>query len=132
MKSRLAACFVLWAVFFFGILPPPLPAQEIDKGVEKAVEKTKDKEPEKGPKEKLITLDFNNVELPVFVKFISELTGKNFVIDEKVKGKVTIFSPSKIPVVRAYDVFLSVLELKGFTVVPTDDVFQIVPLAEVP
>ena len=40
MKSRLAACFVLWAVFFFGILPPPLPAQEIDKGVEKAVEKT--------------------------------------------------------------------------------------------
>ncbi|HLG22481.1 MAG TPA: secretin N-terminal domain-containing protein [Candidatus Manganitrophaceae bacterium] len=132
MKSRLAACFVLWAVFFFGILPPPLPAQEVDKGVEKTVEKPKDKEPEKGPKEKLITLDFNNVELPVFVKFISELTGKNFIIDEKVKGKVTIFSPSKIPVVRAYDVFLSVLELKGFTVVSTDDVFQIVPLAEVP
>jgi len=42
-----------------------------------------------------VSLDFNNLELPVFVKFISELTGKNFVIDEKVKGKVTVFSPCR-------------------------------------
>jgi general secretion pathway protein D len=87
---------------------------------------------EKGPQEKQITLDFNNVDLPVLVKFISELTGRNFVIDEKVRGKVTIFSPSKIPVSRAYDVFLSVLELKGFTVVPSGEVFQVVPISEVP
>ncbi|MDC4222908.1 MAG: hypothetical protein MPW15_01335 [Candidatus Manganitrophus sp.] len=88
--------------------------------------------PAPAPKEKLITLDFNNVDLPVFVKFVSELTGRNFVIDERVKGKVTIFSPSKVAVDHVYDLFLSVLELKGFSVVQSGPVYQIVPVAEVP
>lgn len=80
----------------------------------------------------LITMDFNNVELPVFVKFISEITGKNFVIDERVRGKVTVFSPTKISVEKAYQVLLSVLELKGLTAVPQDEVTKIVPLNEAP
>jgi len=80
----------------------------------------------------LITMDFNNVDLPVFVKFISEITGKNFVIDERVRGKVTVFSPTKISVEKAYQVLLSVLELKGLTAVPQEDVTKIVPLNEVP
>lgn len=98
-----------------------------------AQEPTPDKNPpQRSAPEKQITLDFNNVDLPVLVKFISELTGKNFVIDERVRGKVTIFSPAKIPVSRAYNVFLSVLELKGLAVVPSGDVYQILPFAEVP
>ncbi len=83
-------------------------------------------------KPKLITLDFNNVDLPVFVKFISELTRKNFIIDDKVKGKITIFSPAKISVEEAYNVFLSVLELKGFTALPVGEVIQILPSTDVP
>lgn len=79
-----------------------------------------------------ISLDFKDVDLPVLVKFFSELTQKNFVIDEKVKGKVTIFSPSKLSVDDAYRVFLSVLELKGFSAVPSGEVTQILPVAEVP
>lgn len=79
-----------------------------------------------------ISLDFKDVDLPVLVKFFSELTQKNFLIDEKVKGKVTIFSPSKLSVDDAYRVFLSVLELKGFAAVPAGEVTQIVPVAEVP
>lgn len=80
----------------------------------------------------LITMDFNNVELPIFVKFISEITGKNFVIDERVRGKVTVFSPTKISVEKAYQVLLSVLELKGLTAVPQESVTKIVPLNEAP
>ena len=79
-----------------------------------------------------IALDFKDVDLPVLVKFFSELTRKNFVIDEKVKGKVTIFSPSKLSIDAAYRVFLSVLELKGFAAVPAGEVIQIIPVAEVP
>ncbi len=79
-----------------------------------------------------VTLDFNNVDLPVLVKLVSELTGKNFVIDEKVRGKVSIISPKKIPANRVYEVFLSVLELKGLTVVKSGDIHQIRPFAEVP
>jgi general secretion pathway protein D len=80
----------------------------------------------------LITMDFNNVELPVFVKFVSEITGKNFVIDERVRGKVTVFSPTKISVEKAYQVLISVLELKGLTAVPSDGVIKIIPLNEAP
>jgi general secretion pathway protein D len=79
-----------------------------------------------------ISLDFKDVDLPVLVKFFSELTQKNFMIDEKVKGKVTIFSPSKLSVDDAYRVFLSVLELKGFAAVPAGEVTQILPVTEVP
>jgi general secretion pathway protein D len=79
-----------------------------------------------------ISLDFKDVDLPVLVKFFSELTQKNFMIDEKVKGKVTIFSPSKLSIDDAYRVFLSVLELKGFTAVPAGEVIQILPVTEVP
>jgi len=82
--------------------------------------------------ERMVSLDFDNVDLPVMVKFISELTGKNFVIDEQVRGKVTIFSPVKIPVSKAYDVFISVLEMKGFTVIQTGAVYQILPFAASP
>jgi general secretion pathway protein D len=82
--------------------------------------------------EKMVSLDFDNVDLPVLVKFISELTGKNFVIDEQVRGKVTIFSPVKIPTAKAYDVFLSVLEMKGFTVTQAGEVYQILPFASSP
>ena len=77
--------------------------------------------------QKFVTLDFDNVEIGVLVKFISELTGKNFLIDDKVKGKVTIMSPKKIPVEDVYKVFLSVLELNGFTVVPAGTMIKIVP-----
>jgi general secretion pathway protein D len=75
-----------------------------------------------------ITIDFDNVDIQVFVKFISELVGKNFVIDDKVKGKkVTIISPKKIAINEAYKVFESVLDVYGFTAVPAGDVIKIIP-----
>ena len=77
--------------------------------------------------DKYVTLDFDNVNIEVFVKFVSELTGRNFIIDEKVRGKVTIFSPRKIPLRDVYKVFLSVLEINGFATVPVGDMIKIVP-----
>ena len=74
-----------------------------------------------------VTIDFDNVDIQVFVKFVSELTGKNFVIDDKVKGKVTVISPRKISVDEVYKVFESVLEVNGFATVVAGDVIKIVP-----
>jgi general secretion pathway protein D len=76
---------------------------------------------------KLVSIDFNNVDINVLIKFISELTGENFVIDQRVKGKVTIISPSKITVKEAYKVFESVLEVHGYTTVKAGKVIKIVP-----
>lgn len=78
-------------------------------------------------KGKLVSIDFNNVDLNVLIKFISELTGKNFVIDQRVKGKATIISPSKISVAEAYKVFESVLEVHGFTTIQAGKIIKIVP-----
>ncbi len=76
---------------------------------------------------KYVTIDFDNVDILAFIKFISELTGKNFVIDESVKGKVSVFSPRQISSAEAYRVFESVLEIHGLTTVPSGDVIKVVP-----
>ena len=77
--------------------------------------------------ERFISIDFNNVDINVFIKFISELTSRNFVVDQRVRGKVTIISPSKISVKEAYKVFESVLEVHGFTTIKSGEVTKIVP-----
>ena len=79
---------------------------------------------------RFISIDFNNVDINVFIKFISELTGKNFVVDNKVKGKVTVISPSKISVKEAYKVFESVLEVHGYATVEAGKVIKIIPSPE--
>jgi general secretion pathway protein D len=78
--------------------------------------------------EAMITMDFQDVDLTVLIKFISELTGKNFILDEKIKGKkVTVISPTKISKDEAYKVFESILEIKGLATVPAGSVIKIVP-----
>lgn len=82
-----------------------------------------------------VALNFNDVELQVFVRFISELTGKNFVLDEAVKkagGKISVFSPTKVTPDQAYSLFVSALEVSRLAVVPKGPVYQIVPMGELP
>jgi general secretion pathway protein D len=82
-----------------------------------------------------VSLDFNEVELHVFVRFISELTGKNFVLDDAVKkagGKISVFSPTKVTPDQAYSLFVSALEVSRLAVVPKGPGYQIVPMGELP
>ena len=83
------------------------------------------KQPKKG--QQFVSIDFNNVDINVFIKFMSELTGTNFVVDQRVKGNVTIISPSKISLEEAYKVFQSVLEVHGYTTVASGEVVKIIP-----
>lgn len=102
------------------------PKQESTESQPAASEKPEKQEPEK----RYVTIDFDNVDIELFIKFISELTGKNFVVDKAVKGKVTIISPTKISVDEAYRVFESVLEVHGFATVPSGSVIKIVSATE--
>ncbi|MBN1365100.1 MAG: type II secretion system secretin GspD [Syntrophaceae bacterium] len=102
-------------------------AEQVNLPKQKKEGKTSYPPVKKGDSRKYVTLDFDNVDIGVLVKFISELTGKNFIIDDRVRGKVTIISPKKIPLEDVYKVFLSVLELNGFTVVPSGDMVKIIP-----
>ncbi|HBI16152.1 MAG TPA: type II secretion system protein GspD [Desulfobulbaceae bacterium] len=77
--------------------------------------------------ESYVTIDFNDVDINLFIKYISELTGKNFIVDRTVKGKVTVISPTRISAEDAYFVFQSVLEVYGFTTVESGSVTKIIP-----
>ncbi|MHB8808840.1 MAG: type II secretion system secretin GspD [Desulfobulbaceae bacterium] len=79
------------------------------------------------PEDSFVTIDFNDVDINLFIKYISELTGKNFIVDRTVKGKVTIISPTRITAEDAYFVFESVLEVYGFTTVESGSVTKIIP-----
>ncbi|HKI51420.1 MAG TPA: type II secretion system secretin GspD [Geothermobacteraceae bacterium] len=77
-----------------------------------------------------ISLDFKDVELTDLIQTISELTGKNFLYDESVKGTVTIISPEPMSLAEAYKLFLAVLNSKGYTVVPAGKAHKIVTLRD--
>ena len=75
-----------------------------------------------------ITLDFKDIELTDLIRTISELTGKNFVYDDTIRGKATIISSQQMSVNEAYQLFLTVLNVKGYTVVPSGKTNKIVPI----
>jgi len=77
--------------------------------------------------QRFITIDFDNVDILLFIKYISELTGKNFIIDKTVKGTVSIISPTKISEEEAYRVFESVLDVNGFTTIESGSMIKIMP-----
>lgn len=78
-----------------------------------------------------IHLNFRDADLLQIINLMSELTGKNFLIDEKVKGKVSIVAPKPVTLEEAYQVFLSILEIQGFSVVEQGAVIKILPSVEV-
>src|SRR5262252_6932462 len=77
--------------------------------------------------EATVALNFQDVDLPVLARFVSEVTGRNFIVDDRVRGKVTVISPTRITPEEAYLVFQSVLQVKGFTTVPAGSFTKIVP-----
>jgi len=72
-------------------------------------------------------MDFDQVDIRTVIKTIGEITGTNFVIDEKVSGNVTVLSPTRIPLSDAYKLLESILEVHGFAAVPAGGVVKIVP-----
>ena len=117
VRMRLRGSVVgLVTVLVMGASLPPVSAQEDESPISKDG--------------KLITMNFQDIEISALVKLISEFTGKNFILDERVKGKVTIISPEKISVDEAYAVFQSVLQVKGFATVPSGAVYKVLPAQE--
>jgi general secretion pathway protein D len=80
------------------------------------------------PDSNLVAVDFENVDLRVFIKFVSEVTGRLFLLDDKVRGQVSVRFTNKIPLDQLHDVLESVLEVKGFVTIPAGPITKIVPL----
>lgn len=75
-----------------------------------------------------VTLNMKGADINAVISTVAEATGKNFIVDPRVKGKVTIISTTPMNKEQLYQVFLAILDVHGFTAVPTDsNVIKIMP-----
>jgi len=74
-----------------------------------------------------ITFNFEGVDINTFISQVSELTGKNFIVDPTVRGKITVISSKALSGPEVYQVFLSVLSVHGYSAVPSGTIIKIVP-----
>ncbi|MCD5362294.1 type II secretion system secretin GspD [Chromobacterium aquaticum] len=82
------------------------------------------------PQNDAVMLNFVNADIETVVKAIGEITGKNFIIDPRVKGTVNIVSSKPVPRALSYQILLSSLRLQGFSAVEGGGVVKIVPEAD--
>ena len=68
------------------------------------------------PKSK-VTMDFAEAPLADVIKYMAEITCRNFILGDDIKGQVTIISHQQVTVPEAYEAFLSALEVAGYTTV---------------
>ncbi len=77
-----------------------------------------------------ITLNFTNAEIDAVARTMATLTGRNVVVDPRVKGTITLTTDKPVTPAVAYNQFLAMLRLQGFTVVDAAGLDKIVPEAD--
>ena len=80
--------------------------------------------------ERTFSLKLEDAEISALINTVAEATGRNFVVDPRVKGKVTVVSAKPMNADELYQVFLSILEVHGFAAVPAGEVIKIIPDAK--
>ncbi len=79
----------------------------------------------------MIHLDFYESELEHVIKYISDITGTNFILPQNIKGKkVTIMSPKKIKALDALNAFFTILNMNNYSVIRSGQFFQIIPVQD--
>ncbi|TAM10153.1 MAG: type II secretion system protein GspD [Nevskiaceae bacterium] len=78
-------------------------------------------------KDATVTLNLKDADINALITTVSEVTGKNFIVDPRVKGKVTVISSSPMQPDALYQTFLSVLAVQGFAAVASGNVIKVVP-----
>jgi len=81
--------------------------------------------------EEQITLNFKDADITAVINTVADLTGKTFIIDPRVKGKVNVVSSQPLSKDEVLGVFLSVLEVQGFTTVTVGKAIKIVPNTQI-
>jgi general secretion pathway protein D len=80
-----------------------------------------------GSDEVLWSLEFRDADITQLIKHMSNITGKNFIVDRRVRGKIHVISPTKVTAEEAWRVFESVLEVNDFTLVESGEVIKVIP-----
>jgi general secretion pathway protein D len=108
-KPRIAGVLALAAILLVPVTLPAAPPARPQDG---------------GP---TITPNYKDADLSQIIQAVSEVTGKNFIIDPRVNAKVTMLSATPMSPAAFYEAFLSVLQVYGYVAVPAGKVIKIVP-----
>jgi general secretion pathway protein D len=73
------------------------------------------------------TVNLKDTDIQEFIKFVADVTGTTMVVDPDVKGKVRVISSKPVSQAELYDLFLSILDVQGYTAVRSGQVIRIVP-----
>ncbi len=76
-----------------------------------------------------ITLNLKDADIRSVIETVAELTGRSFIVDPRVQGKVTVVTSRQLSTAQVYEVFLSILELNGYAAVDSGQVTKIIPAA---
>src|SRR5690606_24144573 len=77
--------------------------------------------------EPTITPNYKDADLRQIVEAVSAITGKNFIVDPRVRAQVTMLSSQPMSPDAFYAAFLSILEVHGYIAVPSGDLVKILP-----
>lgn len=78
--------------------------------------------------DKAWTVNIRNAEIQAFIEKVADMTGKNFVVDPRVRARdVTVVSRHPLTSKEVYELFLAVLQVHGYAAVPSGDVIKVVP-----
>ena len=77
-----------------------------------------------------VTIDFQDTSLNDVVKYFAEITGRNFILTDDLKGEITIISHHPVTVGEAYEAFLSALEVKGYTTVTVGKITKVIQMSK--
>ncbi|MFH1738187.1 MAG: secretin N-terminal domain-containing protein [bacterium] len=80
--------------------------------------------------EELFTLNYNNAGIEIVLKFLSDMTGKVVMRDDKVQGQITIIVPDKVTQEKAMDYIEEAFALKQLTILETDSILIVLPTSE--
>ena len=123
MKRHCVRIALLWMALVLAV-GPARPAETVDRAGAGGGSTARPNGPD------VVTLNFVNADIEGVVRAVSEITGKNFLLDPRVKGTVNIVSAKPISRALVYEVFLSALRLQGFAVVEERGIIKIVPEAD--
>ncbi len=74
-----------------------------------------------------IKLNLQDVDIRVLISTVAEVSGKNFIVDPRVKGKVSVISGKSVSPEELYDYFLAILEVHNFATVGYGNVIKVLP-----
>ncbi len=106
-RGRIVALMLAAALLLPVAVPAAAPAQQQD-----------------GP---TITPNYKDADLGQIIQAVSEVTGKNFIVDPRVNAKVTMLSATPMSPAAFYEAFLSVLQVYGYVAVPAGKIIKIIP-----